>query len=222
MMISLTQNKYRKQIIGHIIILFLIFNIISISLLLLNTDSTGLSDNSINLEKITSVSIPQLMKASESSSEISQVADIKNPLSSPNFAIGNQIGNGEGNYQIQDSLIKINSTSYDTQNSIIQGNPTEHNTSFSTDNSLTNFSLNSQDFYISNVSAKEDWRLIENEIADVDPRNSLTYIEVAQEFEINDNYANITKVEVYIKYIDLSKDGQYPQGSIVLENQTPF
>ncbi|MHA1996232.1 MAG: hypothetical protein ACW97Z_16995, partial [Candidatus Hodarchaeales archaeon] len=132
----------------------------------------------------------------------------------------NQIGNGEGNYQIQDSLIKINSTSYDTQNSIIQGNPTEHNTSFSTDNSLTNFSLNSQDFYISNVSAKEDWRLIENEIADVDPRNSLTYIEVAQEFEINDNYANITKVEVYIKYIDLSKDGQYPQGSVSIFNDS--
>ena len=67
-------------------IFFLIFNIIPLSLILFNTDSTRLSDNSKNLENITSVPLPQLMKGSVSSSEISQIEDKRNPLSSPNFA----------------------------------------------------------------------------------------------------------------------------------------
>jgi hypothetical protein len=184
----------------------------------LNTNSTRLSDDTINLEKITSVSLPRLTRGSELSSEIPQNSERKNPLSSPNFAIGKQIGGGEGNYQIQDSFVKLNSTSYDTQNSIIQGNPTVHNTNFSIDSTITNFSRNSLDFFLSNVTAKEDWRSIENETSNVDPRSSLTYIEAAQEFEIKESYANITMVEVYLKYIDVASGGDFPRGEISIFN----
>ena len=58
------------------------------------------------------------------------------------------------------------------------------------------------------------WLIIENETEDSDTRTSTTYIEAAQKFEILEETANITQVKVYIRYIDLFKDGEYPQGTL--------
>ncbi len=212
--ISQIHSKNRNQLISHIIIFFLLLNIVPISVFFVHTNSTGLSDKTVTLERMTSVPIQRLMKNSVSSSETSQISDLLNPILTPNYAIGGQKGVGAGNYQIYDSLIKVNSTSPNTQNSLVQGNPSERSTTFNIDNSLTNFSRNSLDFFFSNVTAMTDWRSIENETSGTDQLASTTYIEAAQKFEIQEDYANLTAVGAYITYRDLFSGGDYPQGTI--------
>ncbi|MHA2304948.1 MAG: hypothetical protein ACXACU_06095, partial [Candidatus Hodarchaeales archaeon] len=58
------------------------------------------------------------------------------------------------------------------------------------------------------------WLIIENEIENSDERVSTTYIEVAQKFEIIEEFANITEIKLYIQYVDFAKDGDYPRGSV--------
>jgi len=60
----------------------------------------------------------------------------------------------------------------------------------------------------------EYWLIIENETEDSDERVSTTYTEAAQKFEIIKEFANITQVKLYIQYVDLAKDGDYPRGSV--------
>ena len=129
------------------------------------------------------------------------------------YSIDSQSGVGTGDFSINDSLIKLNFTSLNTVNDIFLGNPTIHEDSFST-STLMNFEQNSLDFEILDVTAQEDWRSIENETTDPDIRNSVTYLEAAQKIEIKEDYANITETSVYIRYIDLEKDGQIPHGNV--------
>ncbi|UCG00362.1 MAG: hypothetical protein JSW11_12005 [Candidatus Heimdallarchaeota archaeon] len=122
-------------------------------------------------------------------------------------------GSGEGMYQIHDSLIRITNSSLDTTNSIKSGNPTNNNDTF-TVRSLDGYSWNTLNFQIQNVTATDDWRSIENETVDRDTRYSTTYLEVAQEFQMKEDYANITQISLFIHYIDVAKDGQIPHGNV--------
>ena len=69
-----------------------------------------------------------------------------------------------------------------------------------------------------NSGAYDYWLIIENETEDSDTRVSATYIEAAQKFEIVEENANITQIKLYIQYIDLFKDGEYPQGTVSIFN----
>lgn len=122
-------------------------------------------------------------------------------------------GSGEGLYQIRDSLIRITKSSLDTTNSIMNGNPTDNNDTF-TVSSLDGYSWNTLNFHLENVTANDDWRSIENETVDADTRLSLTYLEAAQEFKVKEDYANITQVSIYLKYVDDAKDGKIPHGNV--------
>ncbi|MFX0087652.1 MAG: hypothetical protein ACFFAU_18525, partial [Candidatus Hodarchaeota archaeon] len=62
------------------------------------------------------------------------------------------------------------------------------------------------------------WLIIENETENNDIRISTTYIEAAQKFEITEEICNITQIKLYIRYIDLFKDGNYPQGTVSIFN----
>ncbi|MFW9854756.1 MAG: hypothetical protein ACFFFG_06830 [Candidatus Thorarchaeota archaeon] len=58
------------------------------------------------------------------------------------------------------------------------------------------------------------WLVIENDTNDLDPRLSTAYIEVAQKFEIMEEMANVTQIQVYLKYIDLDSGDDIPHGVI--------
>ncbi|MFW9779174.1 MAG: hypothetical protein ACFFE8_10005 [Candidatus Heimdallarchaeota archaeon] len=62
------------------------------------------------------------------------------------------------------------------------------------------------------------WLVIENDTNDLDPRLSTAYVEVAQKFEIIEETANITQIQVYIKYIDLDSGDDIPHGVISIFN----
>ncbi|MFX0209283.1 MAG: hypothetical protein ACFFDT_25090, partial [Candidatus Hodarchaeota archaeon] len=79
---------------------------------------------------------------------------------------------------------------------------------------LDGYSWNTLNFQIQNVTANDDWRSIDNETADSDTRVSTTYLEVAQEFQIKEDYANITQISLFIQYIDLAKGGEIPHGNV--------
>jgi len=217
-MISLTQNINLNHLFSHITILFLFLSALHIGLFLPITDLRQLNDSSIGSEEIRFVPITKLVKGSNyPSSSLSENFNDNNlkTMEPPSFVIGNQVGNGGGIYQIHDSLIKINSSSLEIQNTLTDGNPNEHNTTLTIDNSLENFLKNSADFQIQNVTATEDWRQIESNITDADLRYSTTYIEIAQKFEIKEEYANITTVEVYLTYYDRFKeDKKTPNGTL--------
>ncbi|MFX1286815.1 MAG: hypothetical protein ACFFB5_24465 [Promethearchaeota archaeon] len=215
-MISLTQKI--NILISHITILFLISIVLPIGLFLPTTILNQLNNSSICSEDIRFIPITKLMKESNypssSLSEIFHDDDLKT-IKPPSFVIGNQVGNGGGVYQIRDSLIKINSSSLKIQNTLTNGNPDGHNTAFTINDSLENFLKNSADFQIQNVTAKEDWRQIESNTTDTDLRDSKIYIEIAQKFEIMEDYANITMVEVYLTYYDkFSGDKKIPHGTL--------
>ncbi|MFX1334294.1 MAG: hypothetical protein ACFFAM_07615, partial [Promethearchaeota archaeon] len=71
---------------------------------------------------------------------------------------------------------------------------------------------------ITDSSTNDYWLIIENEIEDSDTRVSTTYIEAAQKFELTEENANITQIKLYIRYIDLFKDGEYPHGTVSIFN----
>ncbi|MFX0052732.1 MAG: hypothetical protein ACFE8U_15750, partial [Candidatus Hermodarchaeota archaeon] len=225
-MSPLTQNINQNHLLSHITILFLICNILPINSFLLTTDLNQSNDTSIDLEEI--LSLTRLIKDSDplySSLYKNNTDKNLKGLNTPSFLIGNQRGKGGGIYQIRDSLIKINSSSLEIQNTMPLtipngGTPSGHNTTFKIEDSLENFSKNSADFQILNVTAKEDWRSIENETGgQLDPRDSRSFLEVAQKIEIKEDYANITQIRVYIKYVDIPEslgglDGDYPHGNV--------
>jgi len=216
----LAQYKNLTQFHSHITIFFLLSSILlSIGPFLFIQDFSQFGDSSIDSEEIRLVSINRLKeKLTDFSLSLSEnnASDSPKTLKSPTFIIGNQVGNGEGIYQVYDSLIKINSSSVDTIDASIgevKGNPSRHNTTLTFSN-LTNFSRNSLDMVIQNITAEEDWRLIENETSDSDALISISFLEVGQKFEVKDDYANITSVEVLLKYIDVAIDGEIPHGNV--------
>ncbi|MFX0185699.1 MAG: hypothetical protein ACFE95_21650, partial [Candidatus Hodarchaeota archaeon] len=215
-MFSLTQKI--NILISHITILFLISIVLPIGLFLPITDLNQLNDSSIFSEDIRFIPITKLMKESNfHSSSLSENFNDNNlkTIEPPSFVIGKQIGDGGGIYQIRDSLIKINSSSLKIQNTLTVGYPKGHNITFTIDDSLENFLKNSADFQIQNITAKEDWRQIESNVTDADIRDSTIYSELAQKFEIMEDYANITMVEVYLTYYDrFSGDNKIPHGTL--------
>ncbi|MFX0173918.1 MAG: hypothetical protein ACFE9L_18695, partial [Candidatus Hodarchaeota archaeon] len=220
------QNINQNHVLSHITILFLICNILSLNSFLLTTDLNQPNDTSIDLEEL--LLVTRLMKESDplySSLYKNNTDKNLKKLDPPSYLIGNQRGKGGGIIQIHDSLIKINSSSLEIQNTMPLtlpngGTPSGHNTTFTIDYSLENFSKNSADFQILNVTAKEDWRSIENETGgQLDLRDSRSFLEVAQKIEIKEDYANITQVRVYITYVDIPEslgglDGDYPHGNV--------
>ncbi|MFX0121872.1 MAG: hypothetical protein ACFE9A_20975, partial [Candidatus Hodarchaeota archaeon] len=215
----LTLKQNLNLLHRHITIFFLLINFLPIGSFFIICDFNQIKVSSIDSEETRSVSISRLeenLGGLSSSLLENNVSDSLKTLRSPNFAIGNQVGNGEGIYQVYDSLIKINSSSLNTQDASIgeiKGNPSQHNTSL-TLSSLSNFSRSTLEMVIQDVTAEEDWRSIENETAGSDVLISTTWLEVGQKFEIKDNYANITSVEVLLKYFDVNSGGDFPHGNI--------
>ncbi|MFX0086610.1 MAG: hypothetical protein ACFFAU_13145 [Candidatus Hodarchaeota archaeon] len=222
-MITLPVNKNQYLCFRHITTLFLLINSLILSLLFPIINLNQSNNYSIDKEEITSFPIPKLKgKSNPISSSFFKYSNNDKTITSnsPAFAIGNQIGDGEGTYEIRDSLITFNSSSLNLQNEILQGNPSVHNSSF-TLKPLANFTQNFVEFQILNATAIDDWRLIENDttgLTFVPLPSKPTYDEVGQKFEIKEAYANITSVEVYLKYIDVFSGGDYPRGTISIFN----
>ncbi|MHA1974999.1 MAG: hypothetical protein ACTSW1_18560 [Candidatus Hodarchaeales archaeon] len=133
-----------------------------------------------------------------------------------NYAIGTQQGAGGGTYQAMDSFIGSDVQSLSTQNLISGGTPSDRKDSYNITD-INGFTRNQGQFLIENVESREDWRKIENDTSSStwDVRASTTYLEIAQELIIQENYANISEVRVYIKYNDITNgDGFTPTGNV--------
>ncbi|MFW9904435.1 MAG: hypothetical protein ACFFFH_08895 [Candidatus Thorarchaeota archaeon] len=214
----LARNRHLNQFRSHITIFFLLCSILPIASLLshdikhLDDSSIGSDDNQLVSIKKMKESIPAL----SSSSVLNNASVNINTLKIPSLAVGDQIGDGGGIYQVYDSLLKINSSSLDTQDSSIgeiSGDPDKHDTTI-TLSPLNNFTRNSIDLVIQDVIAEEDWRIIENDTSDPFNATSTTWLEVGQKFNITDNFSNITSVEIYLKYFDVNSLGDFPHGNI--------
>lgn len=216
----LAQYKNSNLFHSHITIFFLLSgSILPIGSLFFIPDINQLCESSIGSDEIKSIKRlkENLATTLSSSSQENNAFNNLKTLKSPILTIGKQVGNGEGIYQVYDSLIKINSSSLDTQDRSIgeiKGNPSEHNTTL-TLSPLTDFSISTLDMVIQDVTAEEDWRSIENETSEAFNATSTEgWLEVGQKFNITDNYANITSVEVFLKYFDVNSGGDFPHGNI--------
>ncbi|MFX0170399.1 MAG: hypothetical protein ACFE9L_00610 [Candidatus Hodarchaeota archaeon] len=224
----LTKNK---AIIGSLAILLVIMlSCIPTQLVMALSQNETLHDEKIGVNTLrgTKIDVPRLIKDMTSySSNVNLNTTSKtsnNVYLNPNFAIGIQRGLGEGIYNIFDSLNVLDTTSLTTENNVTTGQlpptasgtgtPSERNASFTIE-TISDFTRNDLQFEIQSITSIPDWREIENETAGVDPRQSSTYIEAAQEINITDDYANITHIHIYLQYYDAAfGSGGIPTGTI--------
>ncbi|MFW9779175.1 MAG: hypothetical protein ACFFE8_10010 [Candidatus Heimdallarchaeota archaeon] len=133
-------------------------------------------------------------------------------------SIGRQSGFGNGSYSVLDSYTKVNISGLNTKNSIKDGNPSQHNTTLLID-PLADFSQDTVFFQIQEVVAQEDWRTIENNVSNADSLSSTSFVEAGQKFDIKEDYANVTEVSIFLKYIDtVGLDGKNPHGNVSIHD----
>ncbi|MFW9854757.1 MAG: hypothetical protein ACFFFG_06835 [Candidatus Thorarchaeota archaeon] len=133
-------------------------------------------------------------------------------------SIGTRLGIGTGSHSVIDSYTRVNLSELNTMNSIKDGYTSQRNATFSID-PLVASSQEAVFFQIQEVIAQEDWRAMENNISSADSLSSTSFVEAGQKFEIKEDYANITEVSVFLKYVDaIGLDGNIPHGNVSIHD----
>jgi hypothetical protein len=138
----------------------------------------------------------------------------------PSFSIGIQEGEGGGTFSAEDYLTLVGSDSVSVDDNHWRTNPEEHEDQYAL-TIPTNYVNSSLTMDISDVVAIDDWRLIENDSSSGIFQASSTFVEFTQEFTVDEEYANISSLRLFIDMIDSNGgDGQKPHGTLLLLNDT--